>query len=334
MKVIIPVAGVGTKLRPHTYTQPKAMVPVAGKPIISHIVDFLMQGGLRDFVFIIGYMGDRIKKFMLSNYKDAGIKMHFVVQDPRKGSAHAIHVAEKFFKEEEEILISLGDKIHHFDLKSFLQLDYTAVGVKKVENPRLFGIIEMGKDQFAKKFTEKPLIPKSNLGLVGIYKIKNVPRFIEAINYLIKHQVKTLDEFHLTDALMHMVNLGERICTMEVDGWYDCGKKETLLEANAILLNRPGFRTSDYNGCPYTIIIQPVRIGKNCDIQNSIIGPNVVVGDDTHVHSCTIRNSIIGSFSELDNLILDNSLIGNDSSLKGASKSLNVGDNTQINLGG
>ncbi len=333
MKAIIPVAGEGSKLRPHTHTQPKALVPVAGKPIIAHIVDFLIEGGIRKYVFIIGYMGHRIEEYLLKRYRNVEISMQFVVQESREGSGHALYTARQYFEQEENVLISLGDTILDLPLKKFLDLPMSAVGVSKVDKPTQFGIAELDKDGIAKRLIEKPRIPKSNLALTGIYKIMNVPLFVEGLHYLIKNEVRTQEEFHLTDALMYMLENGERFTTREVDGWYDCVKKETLLASNAKLLKRPVVRQLDVQQFPNSIIVQPVRIGPHCQISNSIIGPNVVIGDHSEITNCQISNSIIGSYSTLDSLILNQSLIGNDSSLQGIRQSLNVGDNTEIRFG-
>lgn len=334
MKAVIPVAGVGTMLRPHTHTQPKALVPVAGKSLLSHIIDFLLDGGIREFVIVIGYMGNKIRSHIKEHYGHLDIQIDFVLQEPREGSAHAILTAKSLIDPEESFLIMFGDTIVNCKLNDFLEADHTVIGVKKVDSPGLFGIAEVtqGTHQ-VKKLIEKPKIPKSNLGLVGIYKISKASLLFDEIEDMIATQHRTNDEYHLTDALMKMLQAGENIRIAEVDSWYDCGKKETLLEANSILLNRPNFPTSDYTDDDETIIIQPVKIGENCVIRHSIIGPDVVVGDNTTINNSIIKNSIIGSFSELSNVILDQSIMGNDTFLRGVSQSLNIGDNTEINLG-
>ena len=179
---------------------------------------------------------------------------------------------------------------------------------------------------------EKPKIPKSNLALVGLYKIRNVPLFLKSIEYIISNHIKTNNEYQITDALMNMVYEGEKIKTIQVDNWFDCGRKENLLQANAILLNTNSFQKKTYKNFPQTIIIPPVSIGEGCKIENSIIGPNVAIGENTILQDTIVSNSIIGSFSELRDVVLKNSIIGNDSALKGVIQSLNIGDNTEINF--
>jgi glucose-1-phosphate thymidylyltransferase len=330
IKAVIPVAGMGSNLRPHTHTQPKALVPVAGKPILAHIMDSLLEAGIQDFILIIGYLGDKIEKYVSGHYPD--LKVEYVLQEPRLGLGHAIWMTRNFFAENHQMLIVLGDTIVNADLHSLIQSTHSVVGVKKVENPRLFGVAELDSDGFIKKLIEKPTIPKSNLALVGIYKIMNARKLLMALNYLIENDIKTQDEFHLTDGLMRILQEGEKITTSQVTNWYDCGKKETLLEANAILLHRLGFKEAHFPHFPDSIIVPPVSIGKDCIIKSSIIGPNVAIGDNSRIHSSIIQDSIVGSFAELENAVLRKSIIGNDSTLKGMTQSLNIGDNTEINL--
>lgn len=333
MKAIIPVAGIGTKLRPHTHTQPKALVSVAGKPLIGHIVDFLRKGGVDEFIFVIGYMGEKIKNYLSKTYQKE-ISIEFVIQNPRIGSADAIALCTQFIKDEKEILIMLGDSIINLDIEAFINHPNSILGIQKVPKPSLLGIAEINKEGFVKKLIEKPKIPKSNLGLVGIYKIKHVNKLLDAIQHLKKNQITTNGEYSLTDALMEMVNQGEVMTTIEVNNWFDCGKKETLLKANQQLLRNLDPAPVDKSIYPNTVFIQPVKIGANCNIKNSIIGPNVVIGDDTNINDSIIKNSIIGSFSTLENMMLIDSLLGHDTLLKGAFKDLNVGDHTEISFKG
>jgi len=332
MIAIIPVAGVGSKLRPHTHTQPKALLPVAGKPIIAHIIDSIAKGGITDFVLILGYMRSQIQEYIFSTYKDTNLNIQFVVQNPREGSAHALLCAQQLIQQETDLLIALGDTIVNMNLSEFLAQPCSSVGVHKVENPTAVGVAELGKDGMVRQMIEKPRFPKSNLGLVGVYKIANVPLFVESLEHLIKEKIMTNGEYHLTDALAQMLHKGEKFSAVEVDSWFDCGKKESLLEANATLLNLPGFERTETASFPGTIIIQPVRIGEQCQIRNAIIGPNVVIGSQSTIENCVVKNSIIGSYSRLDSLILESSLVGNDSTLKGASQKFNVGDHTEIDL--
>lgn len=331
MKAIIPVAGIGSKLRPHTHTQPKALVPVAGKPILAHIVDTLISGGISEFCFVIGYLGDKIEAFISDYYSKRNLKVEFVIQEPREGIAHALWCARESIRDQPEVLIMLGDTILSLDIQEFLKVPQSVLGTKKVETPGNFGVVEIDSQDNVKRLVEKPKIPKSNLALVGIYKLTRPKLFVEAIENIINQGKKTLGEYQLTDALMEMIEHGESMSVFPVNNWYDCGKKESLLEANAILLRTDEFMsTAEYN-FPNTVIIPPVSIADNCRIEQSIIGPDVAIGEDTYVRNSIIENSIIGSFSRLDVAVLNGSIIGSDTILKGPSQSLNIGDNTEIN---
>ncbi|MGB5927089.1 MAG: sugar phosphate nucleotidyltransferase, partial [Cyclobacteriaceae bacterium] len=214
-----------------------------------------------------------------------------------------------------------------------LAQETSVIGVRKVSVPGMFGVAETDRDGRIKGLIEKPKIPKSNLGMVGIYRIKNTSLLIESLGYILKNDYKTYGEYQLTDALMYMVKKGEQMYTYQVEHWYDCGKKESVLEANAILLQQPEFQHIPEGQFPDCIIIPPVNIMGNCRIQKSIIGPNVAIGENSIVESSIISNTIIGSFSELENTVLSGSIIGSDASLKGISQSLNRGDNTEIIFG-
>ncbi len=330
IKAVIPVAGVGTTLRPHTHTQPKPLIPVAGKPILGHIIENLLAAGIKDFVFVIGYLGEKIEEFVRGRY-EGQINMEFVLQSPREGTGHAIYVARNAFVDASEILIVLGDTIFDVDLKSVLMAPTSTVGVQVVDDPRKFGVAMLDENGFVTSVVEKPRIPKSNLALVGIYRIKEVQPLIEALQSLIANKQRgDRNEYHLTDAIMKMIGSGLRLRTHMVDNWFDCGQKESLLQTNRILLERIQ-NQPDYN-FPDCVILPPVFISENCTIEGSIIGPNVAIAENAVIRSSIVRNSILGAYSQLESIVLDGSVIGNDASLRGKSNSVNIGDNTEIDF--
>ena len=332
MKVVIPVAGAGTRLRPHTYTQPKPLMPVAGKPIIRFIVDKLVEAGLTEFVFVIGYLGDKIRDFIEETYPD--LQTEFVYQEDREGSAQAIATARESIEDEDEIVIAFGDTIFDVDLPHMLGCPTSSLGVKKVNDPRDFGVAEVDERGFVTRMVEKPRIPKSNLAMVGLYKILEVPALLRAIDHLIANEQRTVGEFQLTDALQLMLEQGVRFQTIPVDNWYDCGRKEVLLETNAMLLSQAGYATEhpDLPEFENTIFIHPVAIGQNCQLANSIIGPHVTVGDNVTITHSIVKDSIIGDFASLRDVVLKHSVIGSDATVRGMNLSLNIGDNTEIDF--
>lgn len=330
MKAIIPVAGAGAKLRPHTYTQPKALIPIAGKTILSYIVDQLHEGGINEFIFIIGYLGEKIQDYV--NFTFPNLKCHFVQQNERCGTGHAIELAKNLVGND-EVFVVLGDTICEYDVKEMINSPYNMLGVKKVEDPRRFGVAEIDSNDFIEHVIEKPSIPKSNMALVGLYKIRETEFMYGCLHHLFVEKIKTHGEYSLTDALDFMIKRGARFKAFKVKNWFDCGKKETLLESNAILLKKSGGNVKVNHEYKGSIIIPPVSIAPNCTILDSIIGPHVAIGANTNITQSIVRDSIIGSYTNLFDVVLDNSLIGSDASVKGLSRSLNIGDNTEIEFG-
>jgi glucose-1-phosphate thymidylyltransferase len=330
MKAIIPVAGAGTKLRPHTYTQPKALIPLAGKTILSIIVDQLSEAGIDEYIFIVGYLGEKIQDYVKEKYP--GLKAHFVYQSERHGVGHAIQLTRQLVGED-ELFVVLGDTICEYDVKQVLEMPGSVLGVKRVDDPRTFGVAELGEDGFISRVVEKPQIPKSNMALVGIYRIKETNLLFNCLENNIRNQVMVRGEFSITDALECMIQQGAKFQAFKVQNWFDCGKKETLLESNATLLKKFGGTIAQEHSMDNTIIIPPVSIAKGCSIKNSIIGPNVTIGEKTTINYSIIKDSIIGSFADLYDIVLTTSLIGSDTEVKGESRSLNIGDNTEIDLG-
>ena len=330
MKAIIPVAGAGTKLRPHTYTQPKALIPIAGKTILSFIVDQLHEGGINEFIFIIGYLGEKIKDYV--NFEYPHLKCHFVQQNERWGLGHAIELTKSLVGND-EVFIALGDTICEYDVKEMINAACSMLGVKKVDDPRLFGVAEIDENDLIEHVVEKPSIPKSNMALVGLYKIKETALMYSCLHHLFVENIKVQEQFSLTNALDFMIKQGICFKAFRVKSWFDCGQKYTLLETNAKLLKKSGGNVKTGHGYKGTIIIPPVSIAPDCTINDSIIGPHVAIGANTTISLSIVRDSIIGSYTNLNEVVIDNSLIGSDASVKGISRSLNIGDNTEIEIG-
>lgn len=332
MKAIIPVAGAGVNLRPHTYTQPKALIPVAGKAIIGYIIEELKQAGVHDFIFVVGYLGEKIETYVNKRYPD--IHAEFVPQIRREGVGHAVFLAKEHVADEKEILILLGDTILDTEIEAFISNPNSCLGIKKVENPGDFGVAETDKDGKILKVTEKPQFPKSNQALVGIYKIKETALLFKLLEEMIQNEKRTHNEFQLTDAIMEMIRQGVHFDGKKVKHWYDCGKKDILLETNSILLKKTRRNRISHDKVENSAIIEPVNIPKNAVIRNSIIGPNVSIGENALITGSIVEHSIIGNYTTLSNVMLSNSVIGSDVEIKGMAKSLNIGDNTQIDFSG
>lgn len=330
MKAIIPVAGAGAKLRPHTYTQPKALIPIAGKTILSFIVDQLHAAGITEFIFIVGYLGEKIEEYVDQNFKH--LTCHCVYQNDRQGTGHAIELTKNIV-DNDEVFVVLGDTICEYDVQEVLASPYSMLGIKKVDDPQNFGVAVVDSEGFIEHVVEKPSIPKSNMALVGLYKIKETNVLYQCLHHLFAQNIRSRGEYNLTDALDCMLKRGAKFKSFRVRNWFDCGKKETLLESNTTLLKKFGGTVHPTVQSENSIIVPPVSIGAGCKLKNAIIGPHVSIGADTNIQHSLVRESIIGSYTNLYEVVIDNSLIGSDASVKGLSRSLNIGDNTEIDFG-
>ncbi len=322
---MIPVAGVGTRLRPHTYSLPKVLLNVGGKPIVGHIVDNLTGIGIKDILVVVGYMGEMVEDYLRSSYRKVNFK--FIYQEERLGLGHATHVALSGDGSDEPLLIILGDTVFDVDLAPLLKSPDSSIGVKAVEDPRRFGVVEVNGDRVT-KLVEKPDKPTSNLAVAGLYYIKSPAVLDSAIQETIDKDIKTKNEYQLTDALQIMIDRGEVIKYFEIDGWYDCGKPETLLSTNRHLLKK----TRHFRERDKVVIIPPVYIADSAKITNSVIGPNATIDSDVEITDSLIRDSIIGSGASIQNSLLEGSIVGQNAQLRGSFKRVNAGDSTEIDF--
>ncbi len=324
MRAIVPVAGVGSRLRPHTFSVPKVLLNVAGKPILGHILDKLIGEGINEATIIVGYLGDMIQEFVRSTYP--ALRVEYVEQEEALGLGHAIYLSRRTIGTD-PLLIILGDTIFDVDLRPVLGGDSTALGVKVVEDPRRFGVAEVDNGVI-RRLVEKPENPVSNLAVVGLYYIRNSPLLVECLNELVDRNVRTRGEYQLTDALQRMIERGERMTTFPVDGWYDCGKPETLIATNRALLEKH----STSRKIEGVVVVEPVYIAATAVLENCVIGPNTTVGAGASVSDAIVRNSIIGENAEVRKALLDNSIVGPGAAVRGSYKRINVGDSSEIDF--
>ncbi len=325
MKAIIPVAGIGTRLRPHTFSHPKVLLNVAGKPIIGHIMDKLIAVGIDEAIIIVGYLGDMVETWLLEHYD---IKFTFVTQQELLGLAHAIWICKPYIVDDEPLFIILGDTIFDVDLEPVLKSPFSTLGVKEVQDPKRFGVAVTDGERIH-RLVEKPDTPISNLAIVGLYFIRHSKSLFATIDYLIENEIKTKGEFQLTDALQLMIEGGEHFTTFQVTGWYDCGKPETLLSTNETLLQN-NTHTKEYPGC---IIINPVFIADNAILKNAIIGPNTTIGEQCVIKDAIIKESIIGKDARVVHIMLNKSIIGNNAVIRGNPHEISIGDFSEILVG-
>lgn len=323
MKAVIPVAGEGTRLRPHTHTTPKPLLRVAGKPILGHILDDVTSLGIKQVVLIVGYRASEIVDYVKSNYS---LELDVVEQKERLGLGHAIYLAKPYVGSE-PMLIILGDTIFKGDFHKILAMEGNVIGVKEVDRPSRFGIVEADGERIV-NLVEKPERPRSNLAVVGIYHMKDSKVLFNTLEEIIGQDRRTRGEFQLTDALNDMIVKGIELRVFRIEGWFDCGKPETLLSANRALLELDGGQTE----VPGNIIFNPVYIAVSASVQDSIIGPYVSIAERSVVRRSIIKNSIIGESATVEDVLLDASLVGDNAVVKGSFKHLNVGDSSEINF--
>jgi glucose-1-phosphate thymidylyltransferase len=325
MKVIIPLAGWGTRLRPHTYTKPKPLLQVAGKTVLDHVLDRLDDLDIEEVVFIIGYLGEQIREYVEANYDFA---TRYVEQKELKGQAHALYLAREHLAG--PLFIIFVDTIFEADLSFLKDIESDGVAfVKEVDDPRRFGVVTL-QEGFITRFIEKPDEPISNLALVGMYYIKNSPLFLECIEAVLKEDIKTKGEYYLADALQLMVDRGARLEVSTVEVWEDCGKPETMLTTNRYLLRKSGGQETETNN---SVLISPVYIAPSASITNSVIGPYVSVAEEVVIEDSIISDSIIDQGAHIRHALLRESLIGSHALVRGNFKQVDIGDHSRVDLG-
>lgn len=334
MKVIIPAAGAGKRLFPHTHTKPKPMVYIAGKPIIGHILDRMIDLEPEEIVLVVGYHKEQIISYIDRHYKDK-FNIRYVDQQERLGLGHSVYVTKDYVSGS-EVMIALGDMIFKSGYLDFYKFHFRngkcsgSIGVREVEEPQKYGIVEMeSSSSIVQRLEEKPENPGSNLGIAGVYFVKDTILLFEVLDWMILNGIQNRGEYQLTDALQEMILRGSKFKTFEVSSWYDCGHARSLLETNRVLLDEmnPGSVPDDV--CD-SVIVQPVEIGENVKIINSVIGPYTSIAEDTVIRNSIISNSVIGSRTTVSNLNLESSIVGDDANLVGKHNSLNIGDYSSI----
>lgn len=333
MKAIIPVAGVGTRMKPHTYTAPKVLLRVAGKPMLGHILDELVKIGVEEVTLIVGYYGEKVIEYVDTSYKFK--RVNYVWQEERRGLGHAIWITKKHHRTDEPLLIVLGDTVFEADFNKLFKFKNNVLGVKEVDDPSRFGIAQLDKSGTQiERLVEKPPEFVGNLALVGIYYMTQPKLMFKCLDHIIRHRITTKGEYQITDALQEMINRGAAFVPFRIEGWYDCGKPETLLETNRILLDNMAKRGKSQAPRPWkdSIIIPPVSIHPSAKIVRSIVGPHVDVAEGAEISHSIISGSIVSSNASVANMIAAQTIIGNDAHATGVTHQLNVGDSSEISL--
>lgn len=324
MRAIIPAAGEGRRLRPFTHTRPKPLLPVAGKAILAHIIDDLIDAGITDFSIVVGYMGELIENYIKQRYGNE-ISVRFVVQKKLLGLGYAVLLGLEGQRDDEPIIVALGDTIVKADLTAFIERNVNCIGLHKVHNPRRFGVASLDNQRIT-TVVEKPEKPDSDWAITGLYLFRETAPLRNTLQRLLDAKKLTLGELQLTDAIELLIEKGEPFVGHIIDGWFDCGTSESLLSTNRTLLEMDG---NDPCGDD-SIFVKPVWIAATASVRHSIIGPYVSVGDRAHIERAIVRDSIIGEDALVKDAILQDTIIGNQAIFEGNESSLNLGDSSIV----
>ena len=328
MNIIIPMAGRGTRLRPHTLTVPKPLIPVAGKPIIQRLVEDLSKaytGKINEIAFIVGDFGAEVEQELVQIARQLGAKGKIYHQDKALGVGHAIHCAWESLQG--KCMIAFADTLFKADFTFDTQSE-AVIWTQKVKDPSSFGVVKLNEQGVITDFVEKPAQFVSDLAIVGIYYFREGEKLRAALHHIITNEIKEKNEFQLTTALEYLRQNGMQFVTGEIEEWLDCGNKEAILYSNERMLEFRRHRNLVAASAVIenSVIIQPCFVGENATVKNSVIGPYVSVGNGSTVDSAVIQNSIIQNKSLIKNAVLSDSMIGNSSRFVGAKEELNIGD--------
>jgi glucose-1-phosphate thymidylyltransferase len=329
VKVVIPLAGKGTRLRPHTHVTPKPLLRVGDKPVMSYILDDLRELGVHEAVFITGHLKERVEEYMSDEYAD--FRVHYVEQPVQNGTAGAVDLARPYI--DEDLLIIFVDTLFDADLGMVKRLPPDVAGViwvKEVEDYQRFGVVVTDDEGNMRQIIEKPSEPISRLANIGLYYIRDWRLLFEGIDHTLAAPPGPSGEYYLTDAFQYMIDRGAKIRTVPVEGWYDAGKPETLLETNRHVLSttRPA-RPATKAG---VVIHDPVHVAEGVELEDAEIGPNVTVGRGSSVRGSRLRDTIVGANARLAHCELRDSLVGNDVQLSGVKGQVDVGDHSVVRL--
>ena len=327
MKIVIPAAGQGTRLRPHTHTIPKVMLPVAGKPIIGHILADVAPLEPTEVRLVVGYQGERVERYAREAFPELPIRI--VWQEEQLGLGHAV-LQGLDADDHEPVLVVLGDTVFEVDYRAITAHRDHVLGVRRVPDPQRFGIVELDGDGRIVRLVEKPADPPSDLALVGLYWLTDGGALHAAITGLVDSGTRTRGEFQLTDALQSMIDAGGRFLPFEIHDWFDCGKPETLLETNRQLLDRRGGTPATPDRWSRAAVVPPVHLAEGCVIENAVVGPHVSLARGATIRDAVVRDSIIAEGATVEGLVLERSIIGPDVRVRRRPAVFNLGDNSEM----
>ena len=327
MKIVIPTAGLGTRLRPHTWSKPKPLVSVAGQPVLGHVLDNLKAiPDVEEYVFIVGYLGDQIEAYLQEIHPDLPVR--FVLQEEMLGQSHAIWLAREGLTG--PMCMIFVDTLIETDLSILQDAPGEAIAwVKEVEDPRRFGVVVPDSQGYVQKIIEKPDDVSNNLAVVGFYYFSEAEVLIQAIESQMEAGTRLGTEFYLADAINVMLEKGLRMRIGTVDVWVDCGKPDAILETNVHLLEH-GRDNSTEAIRDGVAIVPPVYIHPTAEITESVIGPYASISEGCVIQRSILRNCVLDTGTQLENVVLSESLIGRGVRIVGDEQALNLGDTSEV----
>ena len=329
MKIIVPMAGIGKRMRPHTLTVPKPLLKVAGKSIVQRLVEdiaSMCQEKVEEIAFIIGDFGEQVKQDLKKVASDLGAKGSIYHQEEALGTAHAIYCAEPSL--EGKVIVAFADTLFYADFTLDEDKD-GIIWVEKVKDPRAFGVVQVNDEGVISEFVEKPEEFVSDLAIIGIYYFKDGRNLKEEIRYLLDNNIKDKGEFQLTNALENMKAKGKKFYPGEVDEWLDCGNKNATVYTNQRVLERTGGQVDASLKKNNSVLVEPCYVGKDVQLNNSVVGPYVSIGRGSILNGVVMQNSIVQENSEISDVVIENSMIGSHVKYSGKKSDLSLGDYNQ-----
>lgn len=330
MKIIVPMAGMGTRMRPHTLTVPKPLIPIAGKPIVQRLLEEIAKVSdeeITEIAYIIGQFGNEVENKLKKIASDLNAKASIYYQTEALGTAHAIHCAAESL--EGRVVVAFADTLFKADFVLDNEAD-SVIWVQKVEDPSAFGVVKMNENNQITDFVEKPQEFVSDLAIIGIYYFKDGANLKSELQYLLDNKLVVNGEYQLTDALENMKNKGLSFAPAQVIEWMDCGNKDATVSTNQRILeyHKDEKLVADSVIRDNSIIIPPCYIGENVFIKNSIIGPHVSLGDNSSVENSVVTNTIVQTNTKITCTNIKNSMLGNFVDVSGEANEYSLGDYT------
>ncbi len=333
MRIIVPMAGMGKRMRPHTLTVPKPLIPIAGKPIVQRLVEDIAKvcsSKVEEIAFVVGRFGKETENNLIEIAESLGAKGTIHYQDEALGTAHAILCAKSALKG--KVIVAFADTLFKADFTLDENNDGT-IWVQKIDNPKAFGVVKVNEKNIITDFVEKPQTFVSDLAIIGIYYFKDGEYLNRELQFLLDNNVMEKGEYQLTNALENMKQKGTQFVPGKISEWLDCGNKDATVYTNQRILefNKNTNLVSSSAQLNNSSIIPPCFLGENVVLENAIIGPHVSIGKNSIVKNSTIKNSIIQNNTQINDSEICNSMIGNYVQYKGKSDDLSIGDYTTIN---